>query len=115
VTAVREEVSEVIEIEVHDRDGAEHRLTWTEDQTLMECLRDHDLPVLASCGGTASCSTCHVYLAEGVVAALGERSEDESELLEDSEFYLSARSRLSCQVRHDASLDGIAVTLAPED
>lgn len=47
----------------------------------MEALRDNDLPVLASCGGTASCATCHVFLDKEVFDTLGERSEDELELL----------------------------------
>jgi ferredoxin, 2Fe-2S len=97
-----------------DRDGAEHYLPWETDQTLMEVLRDNDLPVLASCGGTASCATCHVFLDEAVVEQLGERSEDELELLVEAEGYRECGSRLSCQVGHHPALDGIRVELAPE-
>ncbi|MFB9073390.1 2Fe-2S iron-sulfur cluster-binding protein [Citricoccus parietis] len=81
----------------------------------MEALRDNDFPVLASCGGTASCATCHVFLPETVVEQLGERSEDEAELLEDADHFDEARSRLSCQVKQDESLDGLAVEIAPEE
>lgn len=97
-----------------DRDGTQHSLVWDEDQTLMETLRDNDLPVLASCGGTASCATCHVYLEEPVAVRLGERSDDEAELLADAEGFRECGSRLSCQIAHDADLDGIRVELAPE-
>ncbi|MGT2463560.1 2Fe-2S iron-sulfur cluster-binding protein [Sinomonas atrocyanea] len=97
-----------------DRDGTEHSLVWDEGQTLMETLRDNDLPVLASCGGTASCATCHVYLEEPVAARLGERSADEAELLADADGFRECGSRLSCQIGHDAGLDGIRVELAPE-
>jgi 2Fe-2S ferredoxin len=97
-----------------DRDGTQHSLEWEEDQTLMEVLRDNDLPVLASCGGTASCATCHVFLEESVAQKLGERSADELELLEDAAGYRACGSRLACQIEHDESLDGIRVELAPE-
>lgn len=102
------------EITAVNRDGTEHALVWDEDQTLMEVLRDNDLPVLASCGGTASCATCHVFLEEPVFAGLGERSEDELELLVDAEGYRECGSRLSCQIEHDGALHGIRVELAPE-
>ena len=98
-----------------DRDGTPHSLEWEEDQTLMEVLRDNDLPVLASCGGTASCATCHVILDEATAGRLGPRSADELELLEDAAGYRARASRLACQIQHDGSLDGIRVELAPED
>jgi 2Fe-2S ferredoxin len=98
-----------------DRNGGTHTVPWESDQSLMEALRDNDLPVLASCGGTASCSTCHVFLPPEEVERLGARSADESELLLDNEYYQPDRSRLSCQVAFDERLDGLTVELAPEE
>lgn len=100
---------------VIDRDGASHDLEWEADQTLMEALRDNDLPVLASCGGTASCATCHVFLAKDVFDTLPERSEDEVELLVEAEGYRECGSRLSCQLDFSQELNGVTVTLAPEE
>ena len=51
-----------IAITVLDRDGKEQTIIWKQGLTMMEALRDNDLPVLASCGGAAACATCHVYL-----------------------------------------------------
>ncbi|WP_284751542.1 2Fe-2S iron-sulfur cluster-binding protein [Arthrobacter sp. efr-133-R2A-120] len=101
-------------VTVVDREGATHDLEWEPDQTLMEALRDNDLPVLASCGGTASCATCHVFLEKDVFENLSERSEDELELLVEAEGYQEFGSRLSCQVDFSQNLDGATVTLAPE-
>ncbi|WP_067662099.1 2Fe-2S iron-sulfur cluster-binding protein [Nocardia miyunensis] len=98
-----------------DRDGVSHELGWDPDQSLMEALRDNGLPVLASCGGTASCATCHVYLDAEIRTRLGARSDDETELLEETEHFDEATSRLSCQIAQDAALDGITVRLAPEE
>ena len=102
-------------ITVLDRDGQSHRIEWEPEQSLMEALRDNDLPVLASCGGTASCATCHVYVEEDVFEAAGERSEDEMELLTEAEGYRETASRLSCQVPYRQQFLGSTVTLAPED
>ncbi len=41
-------------------------------------------------------------------------SDDENDLL-DSSAYRDARSRLSCQIPFSAALDGLRVTIAPED
>ncbi|GAB2723587.1 2Fe-2S iron-sulfur cluster-binding protein [Arthrobacter bambusae] len=101
-------------VTVVDREGATHDLEWEPDQTLMEALRDNDLPVLASCGGTASCATCHVFLEKDVFENLSERSEDELELLVEAVGYQEFGSRLSCQVDFSQNLDGATVTLAPE-
>ena len=102
-------------VRVIDREGAEHDITWQPGQSLMEALRDHALPVLASCGGKAACATCHVYLDADVVARLGARHPDEQELLEEIAAYDAATSRLSCQVAQHESLTRIVVRLAPEE
>lgn len=103
------------QLTVVDRVGATHDLQWEPDQTMMEALRDNDLPVLASCGGTASCATCHVFLEQEVFDTLEERSEDELELLVEAEGYRECGSRLSCQVGFSRDLNGATVTLAPEE
>ncbi|GAB13459.1 2Fe-2S ferredoxin [Arthrobacter globiformis NBRC 12137] len=100
---------------VVDREGATHDLEWEPGQSMMEALRDNDLPVLASCGGTASCATCHVFLEQEVFDTLEDRSEDELELLVEAEGYRECGSRLSCQVGFSRDLDGVTVTLAPEE
>jgi 2Fe-2S ferredoxin len=100
---------------VVDREGATHALEWEPDQSMMEALRDNDLPVLASCGGTASCATCHVFLEREVFDTLEDRSEDELELLVEAEGYRECGSRLSCQVGFSRDLIGVTVTLAPEE
>ncbi len=102
-------------INVIDRDGAAHTIEWESDQSLMEAIRDNDLPILASCGGTESCATCHVYLGKEIIDELDPRSEDEVELLEDAEGFQPECSRLSCQVPFRSDFKGMTVTLAPED
>ena len=70
--------------------------------------------VLALCGGTCSCATCHVYVDPAFASALAPLSPDEDDLLEAS-CHRTAQSRLCCQIRMSDELDGLAVAIAPED
>ncbi|WP_374764806.1 2Fe-2S iron-sulfur cluster-binding protein [Yunchengibacter salinarum] len=84
--------------------------------SLMENIRNNDFDDLqAICGGCCSCCTCHVYVTGGPADQLEDMADDERFLLEDSPCFEEGRSRLSCQVEMDDHLDGLAVTIAPED
>ena len=48
-----------------------------------------------ACGGVCACSTCHVYVKEGL-ASLSEQLEKEEDIL-DKAFDVRPSSRLSCQ------------------
>jgi 2Fe-2S ferredoxin len=100
----------------NDRDGTAYEVQWDTGQSLMECLRDNaGLPVTASCGGTASCATCHIHLSEETYQSTGGRNEDEEAMLEYSEEFVESGSRLACQIDYCVSLKGIEVNLAPEE
>ena len=82
---------------------------------LMEAIRDGGVDDLqAICGGSLSCATCHVYVADAFIASLPPMGEDENDLL-DSSLHRQAGSRLSCQIPLSAALEGIDVTVAPPD
>lgn len=80
---------------------------------MMESLRDAGL-IDATCGGAASCGTCHIYFADETL--VGERTEDEGYMLEGLEDFveITACSRLSCQVTVTDAHDKAKVTIAPE-
>jgi 2Fe-2S ferredoxin len=81
---------------------------------LMEPLRDLDAGISAICGGMCSCATCHVYVDPEWVSKLPAAMSDETDMLRD----LSTRrdnSRLSCQIQLTAAIDGLRVTVAPEE
>jgi 2Fe-2S ferredoxin len=82
----------------------------------MQNIRDAGVEELqAICGGSLSCATCHVYVDRVPAGAeLPARSADEEDLLDASD-YLKPNSRLSCQLVCHTALDGIRVTIAPED
>ena len=81
----------------------------------MEIIRDGGVSdLLALCGGCLSCATCHVMVDPAQVKSLGQPSADENDLL-DSSDHRQRNSRLSCQLTFESSLDGLRVTIAPED
>ena len=101
------------EIFVTSRDGTETALKAQPGMSVMEIIRDGGIDeLLALCGGCCSCATCHVYVADGPDA--GTVGADENDLL-DSSDHKTARSRLSCQIAFTTALDGLRVTIAPDD
>ena len=103
-------------IYVTDRAGGEHVLEAVSGRTLMEPLREIDNGIEALCGGMCSCSTCHIYVEAEWRSRLKDPSDDELDLLEDTEcFQAEGSSRLACQVKVSEELDGLKLTIAPEE
>jgi 2Fe-2S ferredoxin len=83
--------------------------------SVMEIIRDAGFDeILALCGGCCSCGTCHVHVDLAFLALLPPMGNVENDLLDCSD-HRGAQSRLSCQIRFEDALDGLAVTIAPEE
>ena len=103
-------------LKVTRRDGSHVELDERPDgRNVMEVLRDHDLDVEAICGGCCSCATCHVIISDGWLEKLPERGGDEAELVQSTEHYAGKASRLSCQIPFTDQLDGLELTVSPEE
>lgn len=95
--------------------GAEHVVTASAGQSLMEAAVKHGVPgVVAECGGACNCATCHVYVNEAFLPLVGPAGDWEREMLEDAVAPVLDTSRLSCQVRLTEDLEGLRVDVAPE-
>jgi ferredoxin, 2Fe-2S len=100
---------------VVNRAGEESTIEVADGLTVMEAIRDNGFDeLLALCGGCCSCATCHVHVDAEFADKLPAMSEDENDLL-DSSDHRGATSRLSCQIAFTSDLDGLKVTIAPED
>jgi len=64
--------------------------------------------IVAECGGACSCATCHVHVEKAWFDKIPAAEDMEKEMLE---FIMNPQetSRLSCQIKIDASLDGLVV------
>jgi len=100
-------------IVVTDREGEEHVIEGTPGWSVMEIIRENDLPVEAACGGCCACATCHVYVDAEWLGKLEAASDEEDRMLDEA-YQVQENSRLSCQIPFAEALDGLKVTLAPE-
>ncbi|HJT40297.1 MAG TPA: 2Fe-2S iron-sulfur cluster-binding protein [Sphingobium sp.] len=100
---------------VVNRSGEEQIVEGDNGLSVMEVIRDNGFDeLLALCGGCCSCATCHVYVDPAFAEKLPALGEDENDLL-DSSDHRNDTSRLSCQLVLNDGLDGLRVTIAPED
>jgi 2Fe-2S ferredoxin len=103
------------QLDVILRAGGMKTIDAVAGRSLMEMIRDGGIDeVMALCGGSCACATCHVYVDPAWAARLPAASEDERELLSGSD-YLTATSRLSCQIIFTEAMNGLTVTIAPEE
>ena len=95
------------------RDGTTDTVEAKVGRSLMLNIRKPG-EIQAICGGCASCGTCHVYVAPDWLERLPPIQAEEETILAFSDWR-RANSRLSCQIKVTDELDGLAVTVAPED
>ena len=93
-----------------DATGAARNVEAANGSTVMEAAIRNSIPGIdAECGGACACATCHVYIDESWVETVGKPSQMEEDML-DFAFEVRPTSRLSCQIKVAANLDGLIVT-----
>ena len=65
-------------------------------------------PLEGTCEGQMACSTCHVYVDEAWVEKLPKPESMEEDML-DFAYDVRPTSRLSCQIRVTAEIDGLVL------
>ena len=94
-----------------DSSGTERTVEGKNGMTVMETAIKHNVPGIdADCGGACACATCHVYVDPEWAAKTGESSGMEQSML-DFANEVEPTSRLSCQIKVTAELDGLIVRL----
>ncbi|GGD90386.1 2Fe-2S iron-sulfur cluster-binding protein [Planktosalinus lacus] len=106
-----------ITISITDRDGAIHEVQAPTDMNmnLMEIVRSYELAAegtIGICGGMAMCASCQCYVESN--HELPEKGDEEEAMLSEA-FFVKDNSRLGCQIHITPELDGLKVTLAPEE
>jgi 2Fe-2S ferredoxin len=90
-------------------DGTERCVDAKPGASLMEtAVRNNVDGIVAECGGSMSCGTCHVWVDEAWRDRTGQPSRTEAELIEFSDNFQDG-SRLACQIKLTDALDGLVV------
>jgi 2Fe-2S ferredoxin len=105
----------MVKLVVTDKDGQNVEVDARPGLSIMENIRDLPRGVEAVCGGLCSCATCHVFIEGDWMRRLPPCRYEERAMLVTSRAFDPARSRLSCQIKVTASLEGLRLAVAPDD
>ena len=67
--------------------------------------------IAADCGGLLTCATCHVHVAPAFLPLLTPPDSEELAMLSFTAEPALPNSRLSCQIKLTAELDGLTLEL----
>ncbi len=94
-----------------EHDGKQHEVELEVGKSLMQIAMDNGVPCIdADCGGSCACGTCHVMVESQWLGVVGVANAEEIQMLEMTPEKKS-NSRLSCQIKVSAAMDGLIVHL----
>lgn len=94
-----------------EHNGTEHTVQADIGQSVMQAARNQMVPgIIADCGGTCSCATCHVYVDPAWVSHMPAAQANEIDMLE-CVVHPGENGRLSCCIHMTPELDGLVVRL----
>lgn len=93
-------------------DGREETVEGRAGDSVMATAIANDVEgIVGECGGSMMCATCHCYVDDDWSARSGARMDGEEDMLDCAVSELRPTSRLSCQIKLSAGLDGLTVHL----
>ena len=93
------------------RDGAGREINDVpENWTLLQICRSYGIDIEGACEGNMACATCHIVIDDDWYQRLDPPTEDEEDMLYLA-YGLTQTSRLGCQIKLTAALDGLSVRL----
>ncbi len=93
-------------------DGAETKVDLPEGWNLMQGATMNGVDgIEGDCGGSCGCATCHCYVDDAYLDRLAPISDAEEGMLEFTASPREANSRLGCQIKVTAEMDGMIVRL----
>ena len=104
-----------ITVNVIDRKNKTHVLENETNQTLMQLIDQNEIAnPYGICGGEPMCGTCHVYVEKQWLDKLDPKTSEEELALENASE-LKENSRCGCQIDLLEKLNGLSVTIGPND
>lgn len=102
----------LVDVVYVNQDGSQQTVTVPEGTTVMHAAVSNSVDgIVAECGGAMMCATCHVYVPDEWLNRLPSISDGEDATLDSTVADRRSNSRLSCQLRLTASLNGLIVHL----
>lgn len=99
----------MVQITFIDHSGHSRTIQAEVGKSVMDVAMKNDIPgIEAECGGACACATCHIYVAPEWKDRLPKAQSMEEDML-DFAFDVRPTSRLACQIRISADLDGLIV------
>ena len=93
-------------------DGRKHGLDIPVGTSLMQAAVNAGIPeIVAECGGSMMCATCHVYVDDVFAEVLPPMSSTEDAMLDSVAAGRRPMSRLSCQLVVTEAMNGLVVNL----
>jgi 2Fe-2S ferredoxin len=94
-----------------DAEGAVRDVEGNPGDSVMETAVRNGVPgIVAECGGSLSCATCHVFVREDTKDQLPEMEDMEDEMLYGTAVDRQENSRLSCQLKLSEGQDVYVTT-----
>ncbi|MBM4226756.1 MAG: 2Fe-2S iron-sulfur cluster binding domain-containing protein [Gammaproteobacteria bacterium] len=98
-----------------DLEGKSHQCDIANGLSVMEGAIAGGVPgILAICGGSCACSTCHAYVDDAWADKVGGPNEIEDATL-DLANDRRTHSRLTCQITMQPEFEGLVIHVAKND
>lgn len=103
----------MVQVTFIQADGTRRAVTAIVGAPLMLAARNIGVRgIVAECGGSAMCATCHCYVIFAPEGALPAMRADEADTIEFNANEPKDNSRLTCQITVTAALEGAVFQVA---
>jgi ferredoxin, 2Fe-2S len=103
----------MVQVTFIEADGTRRIVEAKRDDTLMQAAyRANVRGIIAECGGSAMCATCHCYVLETPGGTLPAPKNDEIDTIEFNASEPRDDSRLTCQIAVTDALEGAVLQVA---
>jgi ferredoxin, 2Fe-2S len=97
-----------------EADGTRREVAAEIGESAMEAAKRNAIDnILAECGGSCICATCHVYVASGCEHLLAPPEAIERDTLDFTANDVRPESRLACQIRLTEAHNGLVLQVVP--
>ncbi|MCB1332989.1 MAG: 2Fe-2S iron-sulfur cluster binding domain-containing protein [Roseivivax sp.] len=103
----------MVKVTFIEQDGKRREIDAVAGDPLMYSAKDAGIDgIVAECGGSAMCATCHCYLLEAPNGPLPDPLVDEADTIEFNANEPRENSRLTCQIKVTEALEGAVFQVA---